>query len=244
MEHTDWFENWFGSAYYKILYRNRNEEEASAFVEKLLAYLKPKPESEMLDIACGEGRYAVQLAEHGFEVTGIDLNVCNIDEAKKEEQNNLHFFVQDMRFPFYINYFDYAFNFFTSFGYFAHNRDHLLAAKSFAAGLKKGGILVIDYMNMEYSLSRMKPEMTIEQEGYKFHITKKVEHKHIIKDIEFTDELGTPRHYEESVATFTLEDFEHMFKIAGLTLTDTFGDYQLSEYNRLYSPRMIMVFKK
>jgi hypothetical protein len=34
----DWFENWFDSPYYKILYQNRDEVEAQEFVEQLLAY--------------------------------------------------------------------------------------------------------------------------------------------------------------------------------------------------------------
>src|ERR1700761_2297077 len=123
MEHTDWFENWFGSPFYKILYQNRDELEAQAFVETLIDYLQPFPGSRMLDIACGEGRYAVQLAEKNYDVTGIDISRISIEKAKAYEDEHLHFFVQDMRFPFYINYFDYAFNFFTSFGYFTHTRD-------------------------------------------------------------------------------------------------------------------------
>jgi 2-polyprenyl-3-methyl-5-hydroxy-6-metoxy-1,4-benzoquinol methylase len=70
----DWFENWFGSPYYKILYQNRDEFEAQEFVEKLLTYLNPAKGCKMLDIACGEGRFARQLAEHGYDVTGIDIS--------------------------------------------------------------------------------------------------------------------------------------------------------------------------
>ena len=118
----DWYKNWFGSPFYKILYQNRDELEAREFVENLRAYLQPPPGCAMLDIACGEGRFARQLAEHGFDVTGIDISHESIEVAKAFETDNLQFFMQDMRFPFYINYFDYAFNFFTSFGYFAHDQ--------------------------------------------------------------------------------------------------------------------------
>src|SRR6185437_2735974 len=100
MEHTDWFENWFGSPFYKILYQNRDNLEAQAFVENLINYFKPLPNSRMLDIACGEGRYAVQLAEKGYDVTGIDLSRSSIEKAKTCENDHLHFYVQDMRFPF------------------------------------------------------------------------------------------------------------------------------------------------
>jgi SAM-dependent methyltransferase len=244
MQQSDWFESWFGSPYYTILYQNRDILEAQEFVETLLAYLQPLPDSKMVDIACGEGRFAVQLAEHGYDVTGIDLSHRSIEKAKAHETPLLQFFVHDMRFPFYINYFDYAFNFFTSFGYFAHDRDHVLAAKSFAKGLKKDGILVIDYLNSDQVIANLVPEETIQRGSYSFHIQRRVERNHIVKDISFTDADNKPRHYTESVAAFSLSDFVRMFKTAGLSLVATFGDYKLNTYQPLESKRMIMVFKK
>jgi len=240
----DWFENWFGSPFYKILYQNRDEYEAQEFIEHLLQYLQPPPGSQMLDIACGEGRFAKQLAEHGYNVTGIDISHPSIETAKAYETDNLQFFVQDMRMPFYINYFDYAFNFFTSFGYFAHNRDHALAARSFAAALKPEGILVIDYLNYENVLANLVPEETIKRGSYTFGIKRKMERNHIVKEISFTDANKKERHYTESVAAFSLSDFIRMFKPTDMSLVGTFGDYQLNSYHPLYSPRLIMIFKK
>jgi SAM-dependent methyltransferase len=240
----DWFENWFGSPFYKILYQNRDELEAREFVENLLGYMQPQPGSTMLDIACGEGRFAKQLAEHGYDVTGIDISRDSIEIAKAYESDKLQFFVQDMRFPFYINYFDYAFNFFTSFGYFAHDRDHALAARSFAASLKKNGILVIDYLNFGQVMTNLIKEETVQRGSYTFNIRRKFERNHIMKDISFVDAQKKNRHYTESVAAFSLADFIQMFKAADMLLVNAFGDYQLSPYHPIDSSRLIMVFKK
>lgn len=240
----DWYENWFGSQFYSILYQNRDELEAQEFVENLLAHLEPLPGSTMLDIACGEGRFAKNLAEHGFDATGIDISSQSIEIAKTFESDRLHFFVQDMRLPFYINYFDYAFNFFTSFGYFSNDRDHALAARSFAAALKTDGILVIDYLNREHVLANFVPEETITRDSYTFHIKRRLERNHLIKEISFADSQGKERHYTESVAAFSLADFITMFKATDLYLVDTFGDYQLRPYHIVDSPRLIMIFKK
>ena len=239
-----WFENWFGSPYYKILYQNRDEFEAQEFVENLLGYLQPQPGSTMLDIACGEGRFAKQLAEHGYDVTGIDISHPSIEKAKAFEADNLQFFVQDMRLPFYINYFDYAFNFFTSFGYFAHTRDHALAARSFAAALKENGILVIDYLNADQVIANIVPEEVVQRGSYTFKITRTLERNHIIKEISFTDADKKPRRYTEKVAAFTQSDFIKIFRPAGMHLVCTFGDYQLGSFDPISSPRLIMIFKK
>jgi SAM-dependent methyltransferase len=227
MEHNDWFENWFGSPYYNLLYQNRDLKEAQAFVETLLQYLQPPAGSRMLDIACGEGRYAIQLAGHGHDVIGIDLSHASILKANKSEADNLHFYVHDMRMPFYINYFDYAFNFFTSFGYFKTRIDHLNAAKSFAAALKTGGVLVIDYLNKSFVQSCMKASDTIERGGCIFHIKKSMENNEIVKKISFTDAGNKERSYTEHVAMFTLPDFIALFKEAGLTLAHTLRRLQL-----------------
>ena len=244
MEKAEWFESWFGSPWYRILYQQRDDLEAQEFIEALLDYLQPLKNSRMVDIACGEGRYSIQLASHGYDVTGIDLSYPSIEKAKASEKDNLHFYVQDMRFPFYINYFDYAFNFFTSFGYFNTTRDNQMAAKSFAAGLRRDGILVIDYLNKEYVIKHLVPEETAIRGNYSFDIKRRVEDGHILKDIAFTDEAGTERHYTEKVAAFGLSDFVKIFRKAGLSLVGTFGDYRLGEFNPLESPRLIMIFKK
>lgn len=244
MKKKDWYDNWFSSAYYKILYSDRDDREAEEFVETLLNHLQPEAGSRMLDIACGEGRHSLQLASHGFEVMGIDLSYQSIRKAQESEHEHLQFYVHDMRFPFYINYFDYTFNFFTSFGYFASDRDHVMAAKSFAAAMKKDSLLVIDYLNAPYIINNIIPEETIVKEDISFHINKTVTDKHIIKNIRFKDKQGKDNHYAERVATFMLPDFIRIFGKANLTLVETFGDYQLNEFDIDSSPRLIMVFKK
>ena len=240
----NWFESWFNSPYYKILYQNRDHQEADDFSDALLAYLQPMAGSRMVDIGCGEGRFSVQFAQKGFDVVGIDLAGNSIAKALTMAHDKLHFFVHDMRLPFYINYFDYAFNLFTSFGYFAKERDNHLAASAFAKGLRKGGHLVIDYLNRDFVLANMKAEETIVNDGIRFEITKNYDGKHIIKHIKFEDRAGVAQHFTERVSAFTQEDIYQLFAAVGLRQVAVFGNYQLAEYNEQASPRLIMVFVK
>ncbi|MCB0700558.1 MAG: methyltransferase domain-containing protein, partial [Chitinophagaceae bacterium] len=183
MRKKDWYENWFCSAYYNLLYEERDELEAAAFIDALLKHLQPEQGSRMLDIACGEGRFAKKLAERDYNVTGIDLSHASIQNAKQHETDNLHFYVHDMRLPFYFNYFDYAFNFFTSFGYFGKERDHMMAAASFGKSLKKGGILVVDYFNTQYVIDHLVEKETVNKNDHEFQITRNVTDGYIVKDI-------------------------------------------------------------
>lgn len=244
MHKTDWFESWFASPYYPILYKHRDSLEAEGFVEKLINHLMPQPGSRMLDIACGEGRHSIQLADRGFDVTGIDLSQPSIAKAQQSERDNLHFMVHDMRNPFYINYFQFAFNFFTSFGYFGNPRDNQMAAKSFATALRKDGILVLDYLNFEYTAAHLIPEETVEREQVTFYIRRKLEDGYFVKEIRFHDVDGSERIYTERVSAFQLSDFQRIFQNAGLALVNTYGDYKLGHYNAADSPRLILIFKK
>ncbi len=145
----NWFEDWFNSPYYHQLYKHRDEQEAEMFLRQLMAYLKPAPGARMIDWACGKGRHCKVLNEMGFDVTGVDLSEASIREALQEENETLHFYQHDMRMPFRINYYAYALNMFTSFGYFPTQREHDSAIHSMSVGLRKGGTLVMDYINVK-----------------------------------------------------------------------------------------------
>ena len=118
---SNWFETWFDSPYYHILYQNRNEKEASIFIDGLIQYLQPKTNQRFLDLACGKGRHALQISEKGFATMGVDLSANSIEFAQQFESKLLHFAVHDMREVIPAAEFDYILNLFTSFGYFEDN---------------------------------------------------------------------------------------------------------------------------
>ena len=183
-----WFKDWFNSPYYHQLYFKRDEKEAAAFIDKLIAFLKPSQGAEMLDIACGKGRHSRMLASKGFQVAGIDLSEDSIKEAKKYEADNLEFFVHDMRLPFWINYFEYAFNFFTSFGYFDTRREHDNSIRTIAQSLKHDGIFVLDYLNVHYAEDHLLHKSEIEIDNVNYYITKWFDETHFYKKIIIEDE--------------------------------------------------------
>ena len=245
MVDAEWFKEWFNSPYYHLLYFNRDEKEASAFIDGLLAWLTPDPGALLVDIACGRGRHARMLAAAGYEVTGIDLSAENISFAKQAESARLHFYLHDMRLPFWINYFDYAFNFFTSFGYFRTEREHNNAIRTVAQSLKPGGILVMDYLNVHYSEDHLVHKSEKEIEGVNFYLTKWFDETHFYKKIIVEDDaLSEPLEFTEKVAKFNLGDFNDMFAFQQLQLQDVYGDYSFASYDVKKSPRLIMVAKK
>jgi SAM-dependent methyltransferase len=244
-EKATWYKEWFDSPFYHKLYFGRDEKEAETFIQRLIAHLKPAPGSRMLDLACGRGRHSRILAGMDFPVTGIDLSPGNIRFAKEFENDKLEFFIHDTRLPFWGNYFDYAFNFFTSFGYFKTRREHDDMIRTIAKGLKPGGRLVIDYLNVHYTEDHLVHSETKQLNGTGYEIHRWDNDSHFFKKIKISDpSLLVPEEYTEQVAKFTLGDFTDMLSFQGLQVLEVFGDYQFGPYDVRKTPRLIIVAGK
>lgn len=53
-----------------------------AEVDYLIAELDLRPGAEVLDVGCGTGRHAIELARRGYAVTGLDLSPAMLGEAR------------------------------------------------------------------------------------------------------------------------------------------------------------------
>jgi|SRR4051812_37141040 SAM-dependent methyltransferase len=239
----NWFESWFDSPYYHILYKDRDKEEAELFIDNLIHFLHPEKNAQFLDLACGKGRHAVYLNKKGFPTIGIDLSPESIAYASQFENEDLQFYVQDMRKPFRINYFDYVLNLFTSFGYFEQERDDMAVMHSICKMLKKQGMVVIDFMNAKCVKENIMPTEEKIVNGISFQITKKIENKFIVKHIHFTDK-GVVHDYQEKVKMLNLTDFEKYLSAAHLKIVNLFGNYQLQPFDPGTSERLIIIAQK
>ena len=246
----EWFASWFDTPYYHVLYKHRDYAEAERFVKKIITHINPPKASKLLDLACGKGRHAKVMADMGYNVTGLDLSIESIKQARKHETENLHFDVHDMREVYKKQTFDYVFNLFTSFGYFDDETDNEKMLTSIYTMLQANGTLVIDFMNVHKTVANLKTKEILRQaqdddrENFiDFHINRKFNGQHIVKEIEFADN-GKQYKFEERVQGLTLNDFEKLFVKAGFKIQETFGNYDLGNYSKETSNRLIMIAKK
>lgn len=239
-----WFYQWFGTPYYKLLYQNRNEEEAHAFIDKLVGFLHLQQGNRIVDVGCGQGRHAIYLSQKGFDVVGLDVVPENIEQAGKNENKHLHFEVQDMRLPFRVRDFNVAVNLFTSFGYFDSEEEDMATLQNIHDCLAPNGIFVQDFMNAGCILKgHMIPTQHVERRGVSFCINKHVHDKEIIKDIEVTDR-EKHMHFQERVKLLTLRDFERYYARTGFRIKHVFGNYRLESFEPKSSDRLIMISER
>jgi SAM-dependent methyltransferase len=241
-ENSEWFETWFDSSYYHLLYNNRDENEAADFLALLTKHLALPLDKHVLDLACGAGRHSRVLAQLGYTVSGCDLSKNSIAQATKLAQTGGDFFVHDMRDPLPEKY-HAIFNLFTSFGYFDHLSDNLKVLNSVFNALEDDGVLVLDFMNATKVIAQLNPAETIQRGEIEFNITRKVSNQRIVKSIDFEADNRT-FHFEEKVQALHLTDFETLFSQAGLQLISTFGSYDLAPYSATDSDRLILIGQK
>lgn len=245
MPANEWYKQWFNSPYYHKLYFERDGDEAKKIIDKILNHLKPLPGSRIVDIACGRGRHSRILAAHDFDVTGFDLSFDNINYANQFAQEKLHFYLHDMRLPFWINYFDYAFNFFTSFGYFATRRENDDAIRTIATSLKPSAFLIFDYLNVHFAEEHLVHNETKTIGETKYEIHRWHNDDHFYKKIIITDPvLKQPLEFTEKISKLSLGDFTDMFSFQKMQVEEVFGDYDLNGYDVRKTPRMIIIAKK
>lgn len=119
---TEWFKQWFGEEYHD-LYAHRDEADARRAVDLIRRVVTLESGAWILDLACGPGRHAAELARAGGRVVGFDLSRAMLRRAR--ERNSAVLVRGDMRaLPFKSGSFALAVNLFTSFGYFLDDAEH------------------------------------------------------------------------------------------------------------------------
>lgn len=239
-EQSKWFQSWFNTSYYYILYKNRDYKEAEIFIKNIVKYLNLDKEDSILDLACGKGRHSIFLNSLGFHVTGLDLSKNSIKDAKKKQSSSLHFNVHDMR-NLYSTQFEVVLNLFTSFGYFEKDSDNFKVIQTIKSSLKQKGIGVIDFMNSSHVIENLIPQNSYQADGVTFKLKRSYSDGFITKDIEVLDS-GKTYQFQEKVRAYSLQDFETMLSNAGLHLLECFGNYKLEPFNSKTSKRLILIF--
>ncbi|WP_066759458.1 class I SAM-dependent DNA methyltransferase [Crocinitomix algicola] len=238
----EWFESWFDTSYYHILYQNRDYSEAELFIKNLFNYLDLAKDGRVLDLACGKGRHSIFVNSLGFNTMGVDLSRESIEEAKKNENSGLKFEVHDMRDPIEGESFDLVLNLFTSFGYFESTDENQKVLNAVSTYLNPNGKLVIDFLNPDFIRNNIVEAEQKEIDGIKFKISKSIQDEKIIKNISFEDK-GKQFDYQEKVQLIDKKEFERLLTNANFEIENVFGDYQLSPFTK-NSERLIIVAKK
>jgi SAM-dependent methyltransferase len=142
---SQWFETFFQGPFVDLWSQIIPLAVTLREVDFLEQALHLGPSARVLDVPCGNGRHAVELARRAHRVTGVDLSREFLDRARRsasEANLDVDWRFGDMRELPWSAEFDGAFCFGNSFGYL----DHTGAATflhALSKALKPGGWLAI-----------------------------------------------------------------------------------------------------
>jgi SAM-dependent methyltransferase len=160
---TEWWETFFHGPWGEWQARGFMQQDTSAQVDFIVKALGIEAGDQVLDVACGTGRHAIELAKRGIEVTGIDFNgtILEVAERKAAEQLvEVLFLRNDMRCLKFREEFDAAYSFWTSFGYFEDESHDYVVLRRIAESLRPGGKFLLELLSAETLLPIFQPERT------------------------------------------------------------------------------------
>jgi SAM-dependent methyltransferase len=239
-----WYQEWFDSPLYYELYAARNESDAHNLLALVLKHI-PTPPAKVLDLACGRGRHAINLAEKGYTVTGIDLAASALEHARNNaiaRNVNINFTRADMREPI-SGTFDAVVNCFTSFGYFKDVNENLLVLENVVSALAPRGVFVIDFLNADFVRQNLVPTEIGTFSNGTYTIRRVISEPFVEKEIKLLNTDGTIRTFTEQVHLLPATWFQQVMKDLGCVEIASCGSYEGEPFNVVHSPRYIGIFQ-
>lgn len=137
--------------YYDLLYRDKDYAAEAAFVSGMLRAAAPGA-TTLLELGCGTGRHALELARLGWRVSGVDLSAemvagarARLRAAPPDMAGRLDFSEGDVRRVRLHRRFDAVISLFHVMSYQTTNEDLSAAVTTAAVHLSPGGMFFFDF---------------------------------------------------------------------------------------------------
>ncbi len=219
-----------------FMFGQESIDNASQEIDDLLSLLKLAPGSAVLDLGCGIGRHAKELARRGFKVTGVDITRKYLDKARKEASREglaIEYIQADMREFKMKNKFDALINLCTSgLSYFENIEEDRQVIRNACESLKPGGIFVTHTHGKEILARIFQARDWREKDGAYLLLQRTIKQNWswmendyiLIKDGQIYRHLISHRMYSAS-------ELGAMIKDCGFSEVEAYGDFKGAAYD-------------
>lgn len=156
---TEWWQTFFQGLWQEVQPRFHTPEQTEKQADFIGDVLGIEPPAEVLDVPCGEGRIALELASRGYRMSGIDMTETFLSEAMDKARKrglDITWHRGDMRKIPWEKRFDAAICMWGSFGYFDEEGNSEFI-KAVSSSLKAGGTFLLDVHVAESLFPKYRP---------------------------------------------------------------------------------------
>jgi ubiquinone/menaquinone biosynthesis C-methylase UbiE len=219
--------------FYTIGTYTQYSQKMAELLPQILKKYQARPET-ILDLACGEGTFAILMSKEGYKVTGVDQSEQMLQIAREraeEEQKQIEFVNMDMRSLTFDKQFDLVTCWFDSLNYLLELPDLEQTFQGVSKALKDGGLFIFD-MNTIYGLAVnwQRQPVYIEQDTADIFVVHQPSYdfERNLATMRITgfmrDQDGWFRMDEKHIERgYTLEDIQDTLRKANLDVLDCWG---------------------
>ena len=224
-----WFVDLFDEDYLRTLpFLTAQATQAEA--EFVIDAMNLAPGAQLLDVGCGYGRHAMELAARGYHLVGLDLSTPLLVRGGEESHRRgltINFVRGDMRELDFDAQFDGAYCLFSTFGYF-DDETNKKALSNIARALRPGGRVLIEILNRDYVIADLPTRVWWEGDGCV--VLEEVELNYFSSRIQVNRSVvfddGRQLEQEISIRAYALHEVGKLMHAAGFRVLEVSGGYQ------------------
>jgi SAM-dependent methyltransferase len=220
-----------------ILFEAGRWESAPGEIDSVLSLLGAPPGSPLLDLCCGPGRHALELARRGFTVTGVDRTASFLEIARRTGGDLPIEFVQDdMREFCRPQAYAGIINLYSSFGYFEDPTDDRSALEKMWRSLQPGGTLVMEMLGKEILARQLPGRNWVEWEnGFLLEATQITQDWGWLENRWITITEAGVNEFFWGHRLYSASELSALLAAVGFTKIDIYGDLSGTPYNQFAS---------
>jgi SAM-dependent methyltransferase len=216
-------------------------------IEFIEATLNLDAHAKILDLYCGYGRHAIELAKNGYEVTGVDSTADFLSIAKQKAsqlQVALEFIQCDMRNINFQHSFDAVISMFAAFGFFNDDENAAVIGR-ISRALKPRGLFLIDLLNREWMQKNNLNRYWRDPKGESVLSTKVeiTEGMAMMKRQLINQLTGKKVETDFQLRAYSLPEMTELLTIHHLEIEKVYGAFDSRPYGE-DTPRMIILARK
>lgn len=232
-----WWVDYFDERYLDVFAASFSDEHTQAEARAVVDFLKLPADAHILDLACGQGRHAIALAQMGFRVTGLDYAPVLLDRARAAATQagvDVTWVEGDMRALPWLAEFDAVINLTTAFGYFKTDEENEAVLRQVARVLRPGGQFLIETLHRDYIVREYQQHDWYETDDgllvWTLRLFDAIKGRTTVVERYRTPEGEEGERYH-TIRVYTATEMHAMLRRAGLDPVDTWGEWDGDVFN-------------